>query len=150
MSYAKNPIIKAIRAFFQQRNSIGKGNVKFIGEDLQGNKYFEETKPYGPRKIHRYFLNPNIDEKTQVVDLAKVPPLWDAWLRYRRQEPPSAEEMKESEEYFKFQQDLAAKRRAEQGLDPTLDPTANPMGQLKRPERKLNSRPDIKTMKVDT
>lgn len=145
MSYANNPWVKAFRLFMQQKKLLGKEKVKFIGEDNLGNKYFEESRPNSARKVHRYFLKPDINEKTNFVDIANVPPLWDAWLRFRRQDPPSPEEMKDNEDYFKFQQELAAKRRAERGLDPQPDQMANTMNQLKKPDRKMNPRPDVKT-----
>ena len=79
-----------------------------------GNKYFETHKHDHWRPIHRYFERPNMQSDAHVVDAAHVPPSWDAWLRFRRQDPPSVEEVKESEDYFKMQQEMAAKRKAQE------------------------------------
>lgn len=48
------------------------------------------------------------------ADLTRVPPAWDAWLRYRRKEPPSLEEIEESERYFIAQQEMHAHRSKEE------------------------------------
>lgn len=148
MSYARNNWVKAIRAFLQQTKSFGKEKVRFVGEDGLGNKYFEEHRPnHQYRKVHRYFIKPDLKDATNFADIANVPPLWDAWLRFRREQPPTPQEMKDNEDYFKFQQELAAKRRAEQ--KPSQD-TNTRFTNLKKPDRQNVTRIDIGSFKDKT
>lgn len=61
---------------------------KPIGSDSQGNKYFEiPADPQGGRRLPRRWFVP-VDEETGVPT-----PEWSQWLRGRRAEPPSNEEI---------------------------------------------------------
>lgn len=61
---------------------------KPIGSDAQGNKYFEiPADPRGGRRLPRRWFVP-VDEETGVPT-----PEWSQWLRGRRAEPPSIEEI---------------------------------------------------------
>lgn len=96
-----------------KRMFIPKFSKKLIGQDHLGNKYYEVLKPgHQWRKKQRYFEAPGVDPTSYiVVDKAKVPPAWNAWLRFRRDDPPTVEEVQESEDYFVNQQNLAAEKK---------------------------------------
>ncbi|XP_066595675.1 NADH dehydrogenase [ubiquinone] 1 alpha subcomplex assembly factor 2 [Prorops nasuta] len=61
-----------------------------VGEDYYGTKYYEEQhKPNSTfKKPHRYFEPANKGE----FDV-EIPALWESWLRYRRQIPPTKEQV---------------------------------------------------------
>lgn len=62
---------------------------KLIGEDYYGTKYYEEEIRYSARKRPpRYFVPVNKDDFEQ-----ELPAEWEAWLRYRRKDPPTREEI---------------------------------------------------------
>lgn len=62
---------------------------KLVGEDYYGTKYYEEEIRHSARKKPpRYFVPINKDDFTQ-----ELPAEWESWLRYRRQEPPTKEEV---------------------------------------------------------
>lgn len=113
MSSIRNGWLRAIKLL---KGNLKQENIKtvvYIGQDKCGNKYFEVEAPaHQWRKSQRFFKRDDLDESTYAVDLANVPPIWDAWLRYRRKDPPSEEEQRESEEYFKYQQTLSASKAA--------------------------------------
>lgn len=61
---------------------------KPVGSDAQGNKYFEvPADPQGGRRLPRRWFVP-VDEETGVPT-----PEWSQWLRGRREEPPSNDEI---------------------------------------------------------
>lgn len=148
MSYGRSRVFKAFQAFVQQVKSRGKEKVTFVGEDNIGNKYYEELRPnHQYRKVHRYFLKADIKDGTNVVDIANVPPLWDAWLRFRRQDPPTPKEMKDNEDYFKFQQELAAKRRSEK---PPVQVSYEEFSQNLKKSDRQKSTEDVSQIKNNT
>lgn len=65
-----------------------RGNL--MGKDYFGNKYFEipANPSIGKRKASRWFDPPKKDDFMQ-----EMPAEWEAWLRGRRKEPPSEEEV---------------------------------------------------------
>ena len=91
-----------------------KTNAVEVGRDHLGNRYFEVQVCYCSLYFHcicypsvskelregrrprRYFLLPNMTHENifepgeTVPD--EAPPLWEAWLRHRRADPPSSEE----------------------------------------------------------
>lgn len=86
----------------------------FIGSDKFGNKYFESVRPNNPNPYRRFYEAPKYDERHGLAaNFMKVPPPWDAWLRYRRETPPTDEEVQEQEQYQIFQQTLALERKSE-------------------------------------
>lgn len=107
MSSTRYRYIQAFQLFLKQLRS--KEQIKPIGEDHMGNQYFEEFRSNSSRGIHRYYRPRSYDEDDPLRGVESVPPLWDAWLRFRRQEPPTEDEIKSSEKYFEFQQELAKK-----------------------------------------
>jgi len=112
-----------------------KDKIKLIGADHMGNRYFEAERPNNPRRFQRYFVNEKVKEM-DILDAARVPPAWDAWLRFRRQEPPSEDEVQESEEYFRNQQEMA-KERASRERKPQDDSLKTQKLHKDRPVPKL-------------
>ncbi|KAF0761208.1 Uncharacterized protein FWK35_00011258 [Aphis craccivora] len=65
---------------------------KPVGSDAQGNKYFElQADPQGGRRLPRRWFVP-VNEETGVPT-----PEWSQWLRGRRDEPPTPEEIAHNE-----------------------------------------------------
>lgn len=115
---SSNRWLNNLRKLFSVKSLLNKNKKKFVGEDEFGNKYYEIIKPNHPwRKTQRFFQTEGIDYQnpSQVVDRAHVPPAWDAWLRFRKVNPPTIEELNQSEEYFKFQQSLDAQKKIKEG-----------------------------------
>lgn len=61
---------------------------KLVGEDFFGTKYYEIPRSSTSRfkKPARYFQPVNDFDQ-------EIPPEWEAWLRHRRKEPPTLEEI---------------------------------------------------------
>ncbi|XP_034948077.1 NADH-ubiquinone oxidoreductase assembly factor N7BML [Chelonus insularis] len=76
------PVIRNFLNSFMPRKS----KVRFVGEDYHGTKYYEDPErlrnrgrsyePADPENLH-----------------PEIPPEWEAWLRYRRANPPTPEEV---------------------------------------------------------
>lgn len=108
MSKPASRLLQAFRLFMKQNRSTNQ--VKEIGEDHLGNKYYEEIRSNSARGIHRYYRTKDHDDDDPLKNLVKVPPLWDAWLRFRRTDPPSQDEMIDNDQYYEKQQASAAKK----------------------------------------
>lgn len=90
-------------------NSLTKGKVEkpgsvLVGSDPFGNRYFEipADPRHGKRHPVRWYDAPETNQK-DVLGLdryagfdAKVPAEWDSWLRMRRDEPPSPDQVMNS------------------------------------------------------
>lgn len=63
-----------------------RGNLK--GTDYMGNKYYEIPKTDNTRRTERWFTPINKDDFEQ-----EVPAEWESWLRFRRSDPPTEEEV---------------------------------------------------------
>lgn len=61
-------------------------DVRVIGEDYLGNFYYERDA--GPTRVRRWYLPVEEDDWTK-----PIPPEWEAWLRYRRNNPPTYDEI---------------------------------------------------------
>lgn len=62
---------------------------KLIGEDYNGTKYYEiPAQSNFRKKANRYFVPVNKDDFDQ-----ELPVEWESWLRYRRIDPPTKEEI---------------------------------------------------------
>ena len=106
---------RLFQAITKHAKTFNKDQVKFIGEDHLGNRYFEAQRPNHTRPVQRFFNRPKkIENFDEVVESVHVPPAWDAWLRFRKQEPPSELEVQEGEEYFRMQQEMASSKKKEQ------------------------------------
>lgn len=116
MALRSNAVIRGIRALIDQLKLRRKGTERFIGEDHLGNKYFEAEKFTSGRRFHRYYKRDDMvtTQDFEPVNYVKVPPAWDAWLRFRRSLPPTREEIEESENYFRHQQAMAEERSLEE------------------------------------
>ncbi|XP_074643033.1 NADH dehydrogenase [ubiquinone] 1 alpha subcomplex assembly factor 2-like [Tubulanus polymorphus] len=69
---------------------IHRAREKFIGSDYLGNTYYELEKSESERaKKSRYVKSRDGDEWNS----PKIPTEWDSWLRGRREDPPSLEEV---------------------------------------------------------
>ncbi|XP_014472261.1 PREDICTED: mimitin, mitochondrial [Dinoponera quadriceps] len=76
-----NSIVSSLKPRFSRR--------KLIGEDYYGTKYYEqEIRSSSRTKPPRFFEPVNKDDFMQ-----ELPAEWEAWLRYRRKEPPTKEEV---------------------------------------------------------
>lgn len=116
MSRTKNRFAELAKLIY--KHTVARSNQKapvFKGQDHLGNKYYEVEKPVHWRPVHRYFEKSveNPDEVAPIDVANSVPPAWDAWLRFRRKDPPSDEEVEEAKLYYSYQQQLAAKKKAE-------------------------------------
>lgn len=71
---------------FKPRQIIG----NLIGSDYFGNKYYEipANASIGKRRASRWFEPPKKDDFMQ-----EMPAEWEAWLRFRRLNPPSEDEV---------------------------------------------------------
>lgn len=62
---------------------------KLVGEDFYGTKYYEEEIRNSSRtRPPRYFVPVNKNDFEQ-----EKPAEWESWLRYRRKDPPTREEI---------------------------------------------------------
>lgn len=58
-------------------------NGRFVGEDEQGNKYYEQARGVGPLgKPRRWVIYPRLSEATL------IPPGWYGWMHYRTDDVP--------------------------------------------------------------
>lgn len=75
-----------------------------MGTDLFGNKYFEKAADpgVGRRKASRYFQPPEKHAFDQ-----EISPEWEAWLRGRRNDPPTAEELQHNRAFMQMKQQKA-------------------------------------------
>ena len=76
-----------------------------MGEDYHGNKFFEipADPANGRRKTARYFEPQDKSDFEQ-----EIPAEWEAWLRGRKVEPPSTEELMRNLAIMKLKQKNAA------------------------------------------
>lgn len=100
---------------------------KLMGEDYYGTRYFETPLHPGSRhnRPSRYF-----EPVTKDNFEAEIPAEWEAWLRHRRKEAPTQEELEKN-----YQQMMTTKKNAEMieekyGSKKKLQPTG--MGDFPR------------------
>jgi NADH:ubiquinone oxidoreductase subunit len=60
----------------------------FVGEDEQGNRYYEERRPSLEGRKRRYVTYKGLSEAS------RVPPDWHGWLHYTLDEPPTLTPLK--------------------------------------------------------
>lgn len=84
----RGAIVQVWRAFVASLKPKG-SQRKFIGEDYNGTKYYEDSG--APSKRGRMFTPVDPENFMQ-----EMPAEWESWLRYRRHEPPTNEEIKAS------------------------------------------------------
>lgn len=77
---------------------------KLIGEDYYGTKYYEEPpRASNPQRPPRYFVPVTKNDFEQ-----EMPAEWESWLRYRRKDPPTQEEIESN-----YQLAITKKKNAE-------------------------------------
>ncbi|KYM96096.1 PREDICTED: mimitin, mitochondrial isoform X2 [Cyphomyrmex costatus] len=92
-----NSFVSSLKPRFARR--------KLIGEDYYGTKYYEEDIRYSARKRPpRSFVPVNKDDFEQ-----ELPAEWEAWLRYRRKEPPTREEIEANYQLTMIKKENAVK-----------------------------------------
>ncbi|KYN32683.1 hypothetical protein ALC56_12962 [Trachymyrmex septentrionalis] len=92
-----NSIVSSLKPRFARR--------KLIGEDYFGTKYYQEDILSSSRKRPpRYFVPVNKENFEQ-----ELPAEWEAWLRYRRKEPPTREEIEANYQLAITKKENAAK-----------------------------------------
>ena len=104
-----------------QRNVRKTSPETLVGVDYKGNRYFEqvggsvhERKLDGAVMPKRWFL-PSGDEEENWDNY--VPPEWEAWLRYRRTDPPTEDEINKNLAVAYLKQVNAAKLEASRRLE---------------------------------
>jgi NADH:ubiquinone oxidoreductase subunit len=60
----------------------------FVGEDEQGNRYYEERRPSLEGRKRRYVIYKGLAEAS------RVPPDWHAWMHHTIDEPPTVRQLK--------------------------------------------------------
>lgn len=92
-----NSFISSLKPRFARR--------KLMGEDYYGTKYYEEDIRNSRRtKPPRYFVPVNKDDFEQ-----ELPGEWESWLRYRRKDPPTREEIEANYKLAMTKKENAAK-----------------------------------------
>ncbi|XP_058837768.1 NADH dehydrogenase [ubiquinone] 1 alpha subcomplex assembly factor 2-like [Topomyia yanbarensis] len=93
-----------------------KGN--FMGEDYFGNKYYEipANPSIGQRRVQRWFEPTEKEAYGQEITAE-----WEAWLRGRRKEPPTAEELTRNLAIMKMKERNAAKLDEKYGKKKDVD-----------------------------
>ena len=61
---------------------------EFVGEDEQGNKYYEERRPSLNGRKRRYVVYSGLAEAS------RVPPDWHPWMHHTVEEPPTIAPLK--------------------------------------------------------
>lgn len=82
----------------------------FVGEDLQGNRYFEvpSQRPELPRPIRRVEYGEASDDVVQNANRARqLPVQWTSWLSHTRPDPPTLQEL---------QADILRRQRLQQNV----------------------------------
>ena len=108
---AKPPVRPGVMARLATNfwNSIFRGRqldqaTKVVGDDIFGNRYYEipADPSRGKRRGRRWFTNeaskhhdPRNHESTVGFD-NEIPSEWDSWLRFRRDEPPTQQQVLQS------------------------------------------------------
>lgn len=87
MSFLKRIFIWWHNSTFGARWTMSKAKAKKVGEDEQGNQYFEEggkpSHPDGGGRRRRWVVYHGVAEGS------RVPPEWTGWLQHIYDEPPS-------------------------------------------------------------
>ena len=100
---------------------------KLIGEDYFGTKYYEIERQNSTRKYPpRYFVPVNEDDHSQ-----EVPVEWQAWLRYRRKDPPTKEEVEENYKLQMLKKQNAAEIEAKYSINKTKEVKLTSEGEYK-------------------
>ncbi|CRL04208.1 CLUMA_CG017308, isoform A [Clunio marinus] len=90
MSSNGRPLMKILLENFLKSFRIRQIKGNFIGEDYFGNKFYEIPKDpsKGKSKTSRWFEPPEKENHEQEISAE-----WESWLRGRRKEPPTQQEL---------------------------------------------------------
>lgn len=101
---AQRDLLKIIFQNFMKSIRPREFTGTFRGTDLYGNKYFEKVADpsVGRRKPSRYFVPP---KKSDFMN--EVSPEWEAWLRGRRNDAPTEEELQYNKAFMEMKQQKA-------------------------------------------
>ncbi|XP_011304721.1 mimitin, mitochondrial [Fopius arisanus] len=100
MTKERRIVVEIFRNFiasFKPRMS----RIKLVGEDYHGTKYYED--PEAKARKGRSFI-PKDEENFE----QEIPAEWEAWLRYRRHQPPTQEEVQANYEMMMMKKKNAA------------------------------------------
>jgi len=94
---------------------------KLIGSDLQGNKYYEVSPQkylFGLREVNKQirYVEPYGMTTRPVAAVVKVTPEWEAWLRKKRNDPPTLDELKRNVEKYNIMQERIADLEEQQSI----------------------------------
>lgn len=81
------------------------GDAKLIGEDFYGTKYYETPPRAGSYKRAARHFEPVTENNYE----QEMPAEWEAWLRHRRREAPTKEEVEENYRIILMKRENAAK-----------------------------------------
>lgn len=101
---AQRDLLKIIFQNFMKSIRPREFQGSLMGTDLFGNKYWEKKADpsVGRRKPSRYFVPLDKDAFDQ-----EIAPEWEAWLRGRRNDPPTLEELNYNKAFMEMKQKKA-------------------------------------------
>ncbi|RKP11710.1 hypothetical protein BJ684DRAFT_12570 [Piptocephalis cylindrospora] len=70
----------------------------FIGLDVRGNEYYEQKQPTFPGRPVRRWVQPAM-KTMDLFEETHIPVQWQSWLRHRRPQPPTEEDIQADEAY---------------------------------------------------
>ncbi|KAI9227927.1 MAG: hypothetical protein DHS80DRAFT_31290 [Piptocephalis tieghemiana] len=98
MTPARSPtLLKAIGQTWR-RLPLPWRRAHFIGLDVQGNEYYEQKQPTFPGRPVRRWMQPAMTTM-DLFEETHIPVQWQSWLRHRRPEPPTDQEIQADEAY---------------------------------------------------
>ncbi|XP_076630000.1 uncharacterized protein LOC143346114 [Colletes latitarsis] len=94
MTKPERGVIQILWKCFVGSLRLKEPTAKLIGEDFYGTKYYEKPLPSNSvkKRPSRYFEP--VDKDTGFDQ--EIPAEWEAWLRFRRINPPTKEEVEEN------------------------------------------------------
>lgn len=112
MSRKERGVMKLIWNCFINSMKPNFNRPKLIGEDRYGTKYYETAiaSRSSRKKPTRYFEAVDKDNFEP-----EMPPEWESWLRYRRTEPPTPEELERNYQITMSKKEKAAEIAAKYG-----------------------------------
>lgn len=120
MSKDGRPIFKEVwRQFI--RSLTPKVSRQFVGKDVNGIKYYEDFGGRGTagKNSRRYYVSPE-------DMIPELPAEWESWLRHRRKEPPTPEEIQRNMEIALMKKKNAAALEEKYQTDkPQIKPPAS-------------------------
>lgn len=114
---AQRDLLKIIFQNFMKSIRPRQFTGTYMGQDLFGNKYYEKVADpaNGRRKSARYFEPPS---KSDFMN--EVSPEWEAWLRGRRDDAPTDQELQYNKAFMQMKQQKA--QAIDEGVVRTEEP----------------------------